>query len=372
MAVETESSSVDIGKRIAHAREESGMTQAQLAAAVSLDRTAVVKLETGVRKVSATELVAISAALGRPIDWFVFESPPAVISRRQDPTVGGHSQPLDLSVDRLSRDVAFLLEQGILTSVSRPRSDMPADFAGAERLASEARELMSAAEGPLLDLQESCERAGLLAFSLELGSKSGDAAYVEVEDLGVALVNGQIDPGRRRFNLAHELGHHLVGDAYAPEIAVVPGDETERFLNAFAAYLLMPRGPVTQVWKEAADRDGRLAAIAVAVRFRTSWTATCSHLRNLELIGDDEREDLASSPPRKGDFFELGEWWVPELDAPSVPPDYGRRVVSAYRSGKLTAARTVELLWGTVSESDLPALDTVPLDGLRREFESLE
>jgi len=169
-------SQAEIGQRVAQARDEAGLTQAQLAAAIGLDRTAVVKLETGVRGISANELVAISAALDRPIDWFVSESPPAVISRRQDPLVGGRSRSLDRSVERLGRDVAFLLDQGILAARARPRFDVPKDYSEAERLAAQARQMMGAADGPLLSLQDWCERAGLLALSLDLGAKGGYAA----------------------------------------------------------------------------------------------------------------------------------------------------------------------------------------------------
>jgi hypothetical protein len=94
-------------------------------------------------------------------------------------------------------------------------------------------------------------------------------------------------------------------------------------------------------------------------------------LRTFGLINATEREELASSPPVKGEFFEVGEWWLPELDAPSVPPGYASRVVHAYRCGKLTAARTIELLWGTMSEDELPDVEEIPLEGLRREFEPL-
>ena len=360
-----------IGGRIAQGRDETGLTQADLADRIGLDRTAVAKIEVGRRKVSATELVAIADALDRPIDWFVAESPPAVLSRRRDPDVGGHSRTLDLRVERLARDIAFLHAEGILTGSARPEFAIPTNLEEAEALTREARAFVGAVEGPIHDLQRWCENLGLLVFAFDLGPEGGDAAYVEVGQLGVALVNGAVDPGRRRFNLAHELGHHLVGDAYAPEAAVGAGGETERHLNAFAAHLLMPRGPVQQVWADVVDRGRRLAAIAVSVRFRVSWTATCSHLKNLDLVDIAEREQLAGQPPRKGDFLELGERWVPEMDSPCLPPEYGRRVVGAYRAGKLTAARTVELLWGTVTETDLPDVDEVPLDGLRREFEPL-
>lgn len=363
---------LDLGRRISQARIDADMTQAELGRAVGLDRTAIAKIESGARKVSATELVALAAALDRPIDWFVVESPPSVVSRRSDVLVGGHSRVLDIKIDRLARDLAFLLEQGILTDAStRPALQLPSDVVGAETLAVSARNLMAVPDGPLYDLQRACERVGLLAFSLDLGPDGGDAAYVEIGNMGVTLINGSIDPGRRRFNLAHELGHHLFSDAYAPEVSVGGGDGMERLINAFAIHVLLPRESVTVVWQELADQDRRLAAIAISVRFRASWTATCSQLRNIGLIDVAERELFVATPPTGADFVALGERWVAELEAPAIPPEYGKRVLNAYRAGRLSAARTVELLWGTVAIEDLPEQRTLPLDSLRREFDDL-
>ena len=363
---------LDLGRRISQARLEADMTQAELGRAVGLDRTAIAKLETGARRVSATELVALASALDRPIDWFVVESPPSVVSRRSDTLVGGRSRVLDIKIDRLARDLAFLIDQGILTDAStRPALELPSDVAGAEALAVRARSLMASSDGPLCDLQRACERVGLLAFSLDLGPAGGDAAYVEVGNMGVALINGSMDPGRRRFDLAHELGHHLFGDAYAPEVSVGGSEGMERLINAFAIHVLLPRDPVTEVWKSIADQDRRLAAIAVSVRFRASWTATCSQLRNLDLIDQTERERFVAMPPTAADFVALGERWEAELEAPAIPPEYGKRVLSAYRAGRLSAARTVELLWGTVTIEDLPEQRAMPLDSLRREFDHL-
>ncbi len=348
------------------------MTQAELGHAVGLDRTAIAKLETGVRKVSAAELLAIASALDRPIDSFVFESPLSVVSRRSDALAGGRSRLLDTWIDRLARDVAFTVGQGILADTEeRPSLKLPSDVAGAEFLAAEARNLMAVAGGPLRDLQRACERVGLLAFSLDLGDVGGDAAYVEVGGLGVALVNGCIDPGRRRFNLAHELGHHLFGDAYAPEITISSSDDMERLINAFAIHLLLPRGSVTEEWRALAEQDERLAAVAVSARFRASWSATCRQLCNLALIDDAKRQKLVSTPPNAADFVALGERWEAELQAPAVPPRYGIRVMSAYQAGRLSASRTVELLYGTVTIEELPEQRALPLESLRREFDHM-
>lgn len=363
------SSQADLGRRIAAAREEAGATQAELAASIGLERTALVKIEAGTRRVSATELVAIAGALGKPVDWFFTESPAGVVSRRRDPAVGGFSRRLDNALELVARDVAFLADRHILAAEQRTARNVPQSFEDAEDLARRVREEVDQPNGSLVDLQSVSERLGLLGFSFALGPDAGDAAYAEVGDLGVAVVNGSTDPGRRRFSLAHELGHHLVGDAYEPAPRLGAGD-TERMFNAFAAYLLMPRAGVQQIWDEFSSQSTRLAAIAVAVRFSVSWTAACNQLRNLDLIDARERERLLENDLRRGELLEFGERYVVELEPPSVPPDYARAVVSAYRTKRLTAARTVELLHGTVAESDLPPPEEISLEQLRSEFET--
>lgn len=361
---------IAIGGRIARAREDLGLTQAELAGQVEgIDRTAVAKIESGRRKVSASELVRVAAALDRPIDWFVSEPPPAVVGRRSDPAAGGKSRLLDRTIERLARDIEYLERERVLPDVEDRRLALPRSVAAAEGAATQARRFMNAEPGPLLDLQRHCEVVGLLAFSLALGEEGRDGAYVAVDKWGVALVNGDVDPGRRRFNLAHELGHHLFADAYAPEVTISPGSETERMINAFAVHLLLPRAEVQDIWHS--FDDTRLAAVAAGVRFRASWTAVTSQLKNLGLIEEARRVALAADPPTAADFIALGEHWVSELEAPAVPPDYGRRVLSAYRGGRLTAARAAELLWGTVAEDELPERQEIPLHGLHREFEPL-
>jgi Zn-dependent peptidase ImmA (M78 family) len=247
---------------------------------------------------------------------------------------------------------------------------MPMSFSDAEQLAGVARSLTNEPEGPLLDLQSACERLGLLSFSLDLGLDAGDAAYVEAEDVGVAVVNGTTEPGRRRYSLAHELGHHLVGDAYEPTPRLGTTDDSERLLNAFAAYFLMPRSAVVSIWNAFSQQSPRSAAVILAARFRVSWTVACNQLRNLDLIDSRERELLIERDLSKGEMLELGERWVSELDPPAVPPSYAQSVINAYRARKLTSSRTVELLWGLVEESDLPEVEEAPVDALRNEFTS--
>jgi Zn-dependent peptidase ImmA (M78 family)/DNA-binding XRE family transcriptional regulator len=353
----------ELGRRIAEARADVGMTQADVAASAGLERTALVRIEAGERKVSATELVTLADILGRPVDWFFTESPPAVVSRRRDPAVGGFSRTLDLALELAARDVAFLARRRILATVEQATWRTPTTYEEAEDLARRIRAQASVPDGPLRDLQAMAEGLGLLGFSLALGPDAGDAAYVQAGNLGVAVVNGTADPGRRRFSLAHELGHHLAKDAYEPTPRLGAADP-ERMLNAFAAYLLMPRPAIQAVWNEFSPLSVRRAAIAAAVRFSVSWTAACNQLRNLDLIDSRERELLVENDLRRGELLESGERFTVELDPPSVPPAYASAVIEAYRHKRLTPARTVELLHDTIGEADLSDPDDTSLSEL--------
>lgn len=361
---------LEFGPRIALAREDADMTQAALGAAVGLDRTAVVKMESGARKVAASELVRIAGALDRPIDWFVSESPPAVVSRRRAAAEHATAR-LDMRVERIARDIAFLRDNGCLPGVdTRPEAERLTDLASAEALARKARRLLDMPYGPVLEVQRVVERLGLLAFCFDLGEIGGDAAYVEVNDLGVAVVNGAADPGRRRFSLVHELGHHLSGDAFDRD-GFGSSQDTERLINAFAVHFLLPRADVATRWNERDRDDPRAAAIGISYGFRTSWTVTCNQLRNLDLVSEAERARLSAARPTPADAVALGEHWVSEMDVPAIPPEYGKRVLAAYVAGKLTASRTEELLWGTVQRTDLPEQRPLPLEALRWDFEPL-
>ena len=361
----------DLGIRIAEARDLAGMTQSELAGASDLGRTVIAKIESGARKLGAIELVRLADALRRPVDWFFVESPPAVVSRRQDPNVRGMAAVLDARIDWIARDIEYLHQVDELPKYERFALVPPKSVDDAQEAALALRRHLQQPSGPLMDLQAHAERVGLFAFSLNLGLSGGDAAYVAVEDVGVAVINGAQEPGRRRFNLAHELGHHVFQDAYAPEIGLSPQDETERLINAFAIHLLLPAADA-DVLVEEFEPDLRLAAVVAGVRHRLSWAAVCAQFRNGDLIEAGTYEDLVSQPPTPVDFVDLGEKWQPEMVVPAVPPRYGRRVLSAYRRRKLTAERAAELLWGTLEVVDLPAQVELPVEVYRREFGSVE
>jgi transcriptional regulator with XRE-family HTH domain len=362
---------VALGLRLAQAREDAGMTQEGLGRAVNLDRTAITRLESGDRRLNVTELVEIASVLGRPLSYFVNDPLPAVVSRRQD-TAHAHAttRALDDELNQFSRDVRTLLDMGLLSPVERaPNLRTPRDHEAAEALAAASRSHIRIGNEPVDDLGQACERLGLYTFSASLGIGGPDGGCVQVSDdasktLGAAVINGDAPPGRRRMTLAHELGHWLSGDAYDSEASI----DSERMIYSFAIHFLAPRAGLRKVWNEHPDWDLRDRALAVGASFRLSWSAALGQLRNLNIINQMDHQRLADDEPRHGDYLRLGLRWVDELSGPYVSPGFASASVNGYVSGRLTAARAVELLRGTLEIDDLPRQDTLSMEDLRRSF----
>jgi transcriptional regulator with XRE-family HTH domain len=191
----------DVGRRVAEAREGAGLAQEALAARVQIARTALAKIELGRRGLSSIELARVARELDRPIEWFVSESPPSVVSRRSDESTSVHR--LDAVVDRWARDVELLLELKALRSHGPRTPSVPSDFAEAEALAAATRNEVGQPDGPIGNIAGVAEQLGLYVVSLDLGTDLPDGAYVAIDGAGATVVNGSHDAGRRRLTLAH-------------------------------------------------------------------------------------------------------------------------------------------------------------------------
>ncbi|MGB8932002.1 MAG: XRE family transcriptional regulator [Anaeromyxobacteraceae bacterium] len=360
----------DLGARLTEARKSARLSQAELAAAVDLERTAVTKIEAGERKLDSLELARVARVLRRPIDWFVTPALPTVVSRRRSREAIDESQA-DVLLESLARDVKLLVELKLLKPPKIARPCSIEDVESAEAAARELRRTLGTAPGPLWDLLSLMEAAGLYAFILDLGDEALDGSYVRLENAGVALVNGGRPTGRRRFTLVHELGHHVFADDYSPEwIVGNDGDDRERLINAFVIHFLMPREAVQARWQQSdGSHDPRFAAVALGAEFGVSWTAVLGHLCNLDLIDAKTRERLERNRPTKADYLEGGVVLREDLGPPAVAPHFAQAVVRGFKRHKLSAARALELLQGTLAATDLPPEDKVPREAMRSQFD---
>ncbi|OMC54243.1 hypothetical protein A5747_17245 [Mycobacterium sp. IS-836] len=366
---------VTLGQRVAQARQERGISQGKLGELVGLDRTAINRAEGGDRKLTMTEMVAIAEALERPLGFFVNDPLPAVVNRRRDlvnaPDDARHdtTQALDDAIELFASDALMLLEMDLLPRAERNQdARTPQTYEEAELLATAVRNDLGAADRPIVSLGEACEQLGLYTYAAPLGPDGPDGGCVEVtadtESIAVAVINGDVESGRRRMTLAHELGHWLCGDAYD----AMAGDECEKMLFAFAIHFLAPRSGVLRLWNDHHEWSARDRALAVSAAYLLSWSAAVGQLRNLGLIDWREYERLLAQEPRTGDYVHLKLTWAREPKSPYVSPSFAAACIEGYTSGRLTAARTIELLRGMMTRDDLPERPPRTLDDLRRSF----
>jgi Zn-dependent peptidase ImmA (M78 family) len=106
----------------------------------------------------------------------------------------------------------------------------------------------------------------------------------------IAVNNSYVKPmPRRRFTLAHEIGHHLLSRTISPGVRLFAFDTAtakhtimERACDRFAALLLMPEDLVRRHYDELAYNPANRVAI-MSERFGVSAWAMRRRLRELQL-----------------------------------------------------------------------------------------
>lgn len=352
-----------LGKRIAEARVSASKSQAELGAELRLDHTVISKIESGARRVSATEMFAIARTLDKPLQWFVMDEVPAAVSRRTDagfePEITAR---LDEATELFADDVRSLLRKGLIAAHPRPREAAPCSHPDAERVARQARHRAGLESEPIDDLLAVCEKLGMYACVGDYGA-SAEGACVTIDwDEGTAaaaaVVNAEKPAGRKRMTVAHELAHWLIGDAYDAHSA-----DSETMVKSVAIHFLIPREGAGKLWAEFPRESDRRRAVRVAGAYRVSWTATVSQLRNLGLVGENDREVLARERPVASEFAAVGiPRPVDDLLAPRLSPGLTAAIVRGYEEAKLTRKRALQMLRGSITDVGLRPRDEPPFE----------
>ena len=361
----------EIGERIRQARIANRLSQAELATKVAVDRSALARIEGGARHVSAVELFRLADALGLPLGHFVTRPPAAVVSRRQELTEDADQVTrarfrLDAALEAHARDADWLAGDGYLEASPHRGAldaclDPAADPAGARATARAARRVLGVPDGPIDAVADVCGRAGLHLLVVD-GLEAGASLLLD-DGLGVAVIGGADDPGRRRFTAAHELGHYVLKDAYSTDIGVAASkDEREQRIDAFAAEFLLPQDVVAGAWQSSATRPERQRLIELAGTYRVSWSLVLRAAVGAGVLSSADASAMRARSPQRGDFLEvLGHQPADDLPVGTTSELWRRAAFRAWRSGVITSSRTVELLHGVIGADDLPEREDVDL-----------
>lgn len=203
---------------------------------------------------------------------------------------------------------------------------------GAKR-ARETRDALGLpANGPLACILDTVESGfGLPVVVAEMPEHVAGVCW-RVDDAAVLWVNGMQPAVRRRFTLAHELGHIRCGHDHGLPVETFQTlggqttDQREVQANAFAAQLLMPADGIRAVVTGEPTLED---VVTIAARFGVSTIAALYRLNTLRLVGSErsarlkrEIEDGVADEARAHvdpPAFEDGMAAIGEQDLPRLP-----------------------------------------------------
>lgn len=181
-------------------------------------------------------------------------------------------------------------------------------------------------------------------------------------------------PGRRRFTLAHELGHALLHSDGEPLVVSGPKhDVRERFADTFAGEFLMPSEGIRRAIEELGARpriDDPADGIHLQRYFNVSYVTALVRLRHARLLSQANFERFKSARPvafaaHLGYEIDDEEYqqdprrWRIER----FPVRFLRLVRHALRSGVTSASTAAKLLDVTITEvEELASDDTTATD----------
>lgn len=223
------------------ARISRGLNQKQLAELIGVQQGTISKIEKEQLNVKEDLLVKIVEVLKYPESFFyeninILSPYPAYYRKRKS-----------LSASELAYLEANLYIQKHLLKKLLKSVDLPNKIeylsthenGSPEDIARYVRRYWNIPKGPIKNLMQYVEAAGIIIIQIETRDDKFDGEVVPDEDgLPIIYLNKNLLGDRLRFTLAHELGHLIMHTgSYIPTII----DDTEDEANRFASELLMPK-----------------------------------------------------------------------------------------------------------------------------------
>lgn len=291
-----------VGNRIRQARLLAGLTQAALANALAeaghpATKAVISKYEKNRSVPSAQFLLLAASILGVPSSYFTHQPSLEVnwLAFRRHSTLPGREQE---AVKAYAADVAelqiglqFLLHPN--TEVNMPEQMPVSSLDDAEEAAMQLREIWDLDENPIDSLVQTAEDHQVIVIGWRKHAGEFDGLSGWCNQHPVTVINTLADADRRRFTLAHELGHLVMDTSNAP-------DEAEKLAHRFAAALLAPSA---RVFHELGTRRTRLDWEELGIlkrKYGLSMAAWVYRAKDLGIITDHHAMNLYREMSARG------------------------------------------------------------------------
>lgn len=344
----------ELGRRLAAARRQVGITQQEVAEAVGLGRTTVVAIEKGERRVKAHELLTFAEIYEREVGDFVRTIPAEpVIAQFRGPFWKTEEdwenvEPYITTLEELARNY-WELEEMLGQSAKNKYPPELLNISGssitaiAESAAINERNRLGLGDAPLPILRDLLEQeVGLKIFYIPLSRAKGFSEIYFYTDIlgGCMAINADHPEERRRWSLSHAYGHFLA-HRYKPSALNSNGEipESEIFADEFAKFWLMPTSSLTRKYAEI-TQNGNKPTMAdlfeLANYYGVSLIALAMRLEEMKHLplGTTNRIKRSKVTPSEA-MEELGLATIP-ANSERLPQRYRLLAVDALQRGLIS------------------------------------
>jgi Zn-dependent peptidase ImmA (M78 family)/transcriptional regulator with XRE-family HTH domain len=270
------------------ARTARGETQADVAKRAGISQGLLSKAESGLVDLDLERLERLAEALAVPISLLTHRTEESdslvacVFHRKRSTLPVSKAKQIRALLDLTRLQIERLLDAET-PPLTLPRLAPTSDgYTTPADIARMVRQELRVSHGPLADLVGAVESAGVLVVRRDLGSRRIDAiAGWPAKGRPIFLLNTEAPADRRRFTMAHELGHAVMHETPAE------GREEEE-ADRFASELLMPAGVIApELVNLTVPR-----LVELKDRWRVSMAALVRRGRDLGTITDYQYKQL--------------------------------------------------------------------------------
>lgn len=351
-----------IARRLKHAREKAGWTQAKVAERFGFkDRQTLAAIEAGQRKLTAEELLRAIEIFH--VDFDYFTDPFRLVGEgsfnwraHRDAEIklldefehkAGRWIALYRKLGEKADETPSFLQRRLVLTIENSFEDA---WVAAEALAREWR----LGDIPALRLESAIKRrVGALVLYVDAPDGISGAAC-QLQGFNTILINRNEPEGRRHFDLAHECFHLLTWEQMTPEHReLTNGDNRgkgrhkriEQLADNFAGALLMPRRLLIKRWESRGDQEihdwlnesaTELCVSSQALKWRMFYLGLLSKA-DLRDIHDDRL--TANGRPKNNQP-------IPQL----FSAEFMQRLHAGLRGGDLSVRRAASILELTIED----------------------
>lgn len=293
-------------QNIVVARESRGITQSELARAIKgLSQGNLSRMEKGLLPISEDILNAISEKLDYPLTFFqkaTIHIPLGTFHYRKRITMGQKK----LSILEARLDILSNIVDELLVSITINEFDIPhvevTERRSASEIAYKIREFFNIGSGPIENIVKLLEKHGVIIIFFNIDNNKFDGVTrITQKGQPIIFINSQIPNDRKRFTIAHELGH-LVMHLRTSLENEVEDDVKEIQANQFAAEFNLPATEGRKTLCNLKYQD----LSTLKMYWRISKSAILYRARELGVLGDSQYRyymmQLSSSGQRKNEI----------------------------------------------------------------------